>query len=822
MKALSLNKLDWQDLLASLSKHCQTEEARQRVLNLEPNLTKEEILKSWEWTESLCQLINLGYCPKVGALTPIDPLLKGVLLGRILDGSELLVILKVLQTTERLSLFLKDLSSKAIAFSEIQQEITPCTKLFSLLDHSLDDEGELKDTASKNLQKIRSSMKSLSSKIENQLKEFFHGHDKDAQYLQDQYFTKRLGRYVLPIRIDGRGRVQGAIIDTSVSAQTIFVEPSGIKSFNDQLIELSQLEKIEQMKIFKQLSIGVRDNEEVLRKNYEALVTIDYITASALFALKIKAGKVQLRDKPGLSLLKAHHPLIYLKEGKGSIPNDILLGDGQRTLIISGPNAGGKSIVLKTLGLLQVMAKSGLLIPCDERSELYLFKDLHVELGDAQSLTDSFSSFSGHLNNLKPILATAGESDLILLDEIATGTEPQTGSAIAEAIIESLHKRNCFTIVTTHFDGLKQIAARDVSYRNGSMEYSPGGAKATYKLLLDIPGQSYGIELAEKVGLDKVLIERAKEIRGNKDSSVELLLTELSHKRDELRVKEQSLKEKTTKAEELSSSVAKELKSLKEKKGESIRNLVTYYDKKLERMYEDFYVLESQFKKLLKLAREKSPVKTHEEIEKLSSLKNKTENQIALLNKSILSIGSEKSEKKESLPGIAFTLDKARQGDEVYVIDLKKKGSLVDVIDPNQKKIEVAIGPIRVSVEASDLRYLSSGAPKKDSQKKKMKSFFRDKSERKSRTPEFQTTTNTLDLRGLRIDEALSSMWSFVDKALLRGDSCVYLIHGHGMDALKQGVRGALKEDSPYSISYKAAGQKEGGDGVTIVSFEAS
>ena len=822
MKSSLLTKLDWQDLLSSLASHCQTDEARQRALHLRLDLTKEEILKSWDWTESICHLIDLGYSPEIGELSSVESLIRGTELGRVLDGGELRLVFDVLSTTERILLFLKDLASKARAFAEIKETITPCTSLFQTLDKSLDEEGELKDTASKELAKIRKGIKSLGGRIEGKLKEFFHGNEKETQYLQDQYFTKRLGRYVLPVRLDGRGRFSGTIVDTSVSAQTVFIEPSHIKSFNDELIELAQLEKIEQMRIFKQLSSFVKEESEKIRANYAALITIDYFTACAQFALKMRAGKAEISSFPCVDLIKAHHPLLYLNDPKGSISNDIVMDGSHRTLIISGPNAGGKSVVLKTTGLIHAMAKGGLLVPCDPKSRLFLFDNLHVELGDAQSLSHNYSSFSGHLNNLKPILEKAEEKDLILLDEVATGTEPQTGAAIAQAVLERLHDRGCFTIVTTHFDGLKQIASQDHSYRNGSMEYSPGGATATYKLILDVPGQSYGLELAEKVGLDSDLVNRAREIRGNRDSSVELLLTELSHKRDELREKEEILKKKNAKVNELSQRMDKELLSVKQKKGENIKNLVSYYDKKLEKMHEDFYVLESQFKKLIKAAKTKSPLSQNEEIRKLGELKDQTENQISLLNKSILSINSEREEKTEKLPGKAYSFDQAKAGDVVYVVSLKKEGSIVDIIDSGQKKLEVAIGPLRVSVEASSLRYLSSVGPKKDSKQKKMKSFFKEKrQDSKSLSLEFQTETNTLNLRGLRRDEALNSMWKFIDKALLRGEHCIYIVHGHGMDALKSAVRGALSDKSPYSLSYKSAEQNEGGDGVTIVSFES-
>jgi len=822
MKPTTLSKLDWQDLLTSLSHHCQTEEARARVFQMQVGLPKEEILKRWDATQSLIQLINLGYSPRIGELTPIEPLIKALRLGRVLDGFELKIIHELLITSQRLILFMSDLGGKNPAILEMKENIVFCPLLLQQLSNSLDEKGELKDTASKTLEQIRGKMKSLALGAEAKLKEFLHSHAREAQYLQDQYFTKRLGRLVLPIRLDGRGRVSGTIIDTSVGAQTIFIEPTSIKVFNDGLIELSQLEKIEEMRILKQLSLAVLEKSEDLLKSYEGLIIMDYFTACAFFALDMKANRVSLVSKPTLSLKEAHHPILFLKNKKSSRSNNISLENYQKTLVISGPNAGGKSVILKTVGLIHAMASSGLLVPCHEESSLFLFENLYVELGDSQSLAESLSSFSGHLSHLKPILENATSKDLILLDELATGTEPAIGAAIAQAILENLHAKNCLTVVTTHFSSLKQLAAQDKSYRNGSMEYSPGGGSPTYKLVLDIPGQSYGLELAEKVGLPSFVIQRARDLKGGGDNAaLENLLLELSEKRDELRANEKVLRERTQKVDQLKETLEGELKSFKEKKGESIHNLVSYYDKKLEKMYEDFYVLESQFKKILKISEEKSPKRSSDEMKELENIKEQTENQIAKLNQSIMAIGFERAEKKTDLPGLPFDMGKAKEGNQVYVVDLKKEGSIVDIIDAAGSKIEVAIGPLRVNVSAKDLRYLGSGAPKKDSKQKKMKSFFKDRKDRKSQNIDFKTTTNTLDVRGQRLDEALRSMWTFVDKALLRGEHCIYVVHGHGMDALKQGLRTALKEESPYSLSYKSAEQNEGGDGVTVVYFDS-
>ncbi|RZA10139.1 MAG: endonuclease MutS2, partial [Proteobacteria bacterium] len=328
--------------------------------------------------------------------------------------------------------------------------------------------------------------------------------DQDVEaYVQDKIFTIRSDRYVVPMRVDGRGRVKGSIYDTSASGQTLYMELSEVRPMNDALLELESSEKLEILRIFKELSAQIAAELDTIDNNYKQLVELDILTAEAGLAVKLDAGPASIRDTPGLSFLRARHPILEMRQGFKTVANNVGLEDGQLSLIVSGPNAGGKTVVLKTVGLLHLMVKARLLLPLDEKSEVFLFENIFVEIGDAQNLSANLSTFSGHLMGLKPVLQEAGPDDLILLDELAVGTEPHTGSAIGQAVLEELANRKATAIVTTHFDNLKSLAINDKRFRNGSMEFSTKNLQPTYRLVLDIPGQSYGIEVAEQIGLPK-------------------------------------------------------------------------------------------------------------------------------------------------------------------------------------------------------------------------------------------------------------------------------------------------------------------------------
>ena len=414
-------------------------------------------------------------------------------------------------------------------------------------------------------------------------------------------------------------------------------------------------------------------------------------TAQALFALKLKANKVHITETPKVCLFAAHHPLLWLDNEKKSVANEIHLGEEQRTLIISGPNAGGKTVILKTVGMIQLMVASGLMVPCREDSQLYLFDNLYVELGDSQNLSANLSSFSGHMQGIKSILSKASKRDLVLFDELAIGTEPLTGAAIAQAVLEELSDLKVVVIVTTHYESLKHLAYSNSFYRNGSMEYALDQEKPTYHLILDIPGQSYGLELAKKIGLKLDLVERAKSLKGEGNQHLDEMIIDLTKARDKLRLKEKNYQEEVDKLKKKTLVLDEELIRFKKTKGETIQNLVKDYEKKLVKIHEEFSKMKGEFKQVVKNIQAKYLNDQQGQVQKITQVKDKTKEQIDRLNQELLDIRNKhiNFDKPQKLPGHTAKFENLVLGAEVYVISLKQEGVLVKIGSSFRDKLEI-------------------------------------------------------------------------------------------------------------------------------------
>ena len=850
-----LQKLEWPLLVDQLASHCQTTDGRQRCLSLMPNLGIEQTTERWRQTEPLVRLINQNYRAPIGTMDSLVPILKASERGQILSGPELQAIGQLLEATMRVRTFAADLQGRCSTLMRFKSQLFPMAELRGAIARTIDQSGQLRDDASAALQKIRRQKVSLRKKIEELLTRLIHRGDF-ADYIQDDFFTVRSERYVIPLRLDGRGRVQGTILDTSDSGQTLFIEPQPAKDSNDQLQELDLEEKLEILRIFRELSERIAADIDILKVNYEELVTLDVLTAEASLGAELAAGPVQLADQPVLQLVEARHPLIRRSSGEPAISNSVALQPNHRSLIISGPNAGGKTVVMKTVGLLHLMAKAGLLLPCDSNSKLHLFSTIHLEMGDAQSLTANLSTFSGHLMGLKPILQSAGPNDLVLLDELAVGTDPQTGAAIGQAILESLASRGAMTLVTTHFDALKGLAIQDDRFRNGCMEYSLQNLKPTYKLILDVPGQSYGLEVAEGLGMPRALMTRAKELKSTGSNSLDAAVSQLMEAREQALQQVEASKKEQLQAESERARWQQECELLQETRARAAERLADKYERQISSMRSEFEELNKKLRKAYKEQTGEAglllegPVVEQRQLAE-SSLKN-LEGVVGELEN--------KYNTSETLPGKAATRDNINEGTPVFVLPLKKQGIVARTGQHEDDPIEVEVGIIKLRVSLHDLRVLSPGESVKTKVSKIGKlsqgskgraggtaghgaasvgKYFKGRvpnSQSKSPNREpgsetakdgssrpgfiIQTQMNSVDLRGKNSDSATQSAFSFIDRALLRGEQAVVLIHGHGEGALKKALREALTNSCPYDVRWRPGNEQEGGDGVTIVELQ--
>lgn len=821
-----LQKLEWGLLTEKLALYCQSPEAAERSRAKRPVLEASDILKRWEQARPMTDLYRQGYRAPIGELDPVAPLVKAVGLGQVLDGLQLRAVLRLLVAVKKVYAFAQDFSPKCETLQGFKGRLILLSPLLKSIEKAVDEDGALLDQASPELSRIRNQQRGLKKKIEQKLKQVLNDSSWDL-YLQDDFFTTRAERYVVPVKLDGRGRVPGSIVDTSESGQTLFIEPAVIGPMNQALQDLELSEKLEIIKILKGLSQKVCEGGDALLSNYEELIFLDELSAEGQMACELDAVPVRLCEQPRICLKNARHPLVRSPSGGGAIPNQISLDQDHHVLIISGPNAGGKTVVLKTLGMLVLMAKAGLQIPADGDSELFLFDRIFIEMGDAQSLTASLSTFSGHIQGLKPIVETAGAQDLILLDELAVGTEPNTGAAIAQAILEHLASLKAKALVTTHYDNLKSLAVKNKAFRNASMEYSLVNYKPTYKLILDVPGQSYGLELASQIGLPESLIARAKTLRGASVSALDDAVGQLMKARDQARQAEEEMLQARKEAEAGKARWDHDVMLLERNRKKSLEAMKLKFEKDLSKFRQDFDNWQSDVKKIRKEL-QKGTLSPDALSEKLAQGKQH--------GKSLLKSGEDASRqltgrqesegsKKAEVPGRLVDFSVLKVSDLVWVTPMARSGKILKLGQSKQDKIEVEAGAMKLRVDFKDLRLISTSVTsikpaKKTSPTSKKSSGGGSATPAREDTVIFQTSGNTVDLRGMEVADALEKTWRFLDAGVMRGEPALILIHGHGTDTLKSSIRKALRNECPYDISYQSGDRSQGGDGVTVVIFE--
>lgn len=758
MDLKTCNDLQWDLLIKDLITYARTESGQKECQNLRLDLDAEEIKYQWGQITPLLDLIKGGYLPPISPLDDMGDIFKAAKLSSVLDGEALRQILDFLYIINQLHAFSRDFKERCSPLQIFNSTVYPLPKLREAIEGAIAPDGEIRDDASPELLRIRKEKVGLRKKIEADIKQLLVNANLE-NYIQDKYFTIRADRYVIPVKIDGRGRVKGSIYDTSDSGQTLFIEPSAIAPANESLLELELSEKLEILKIFRMLSKKIQDEIDILTDNYDKLVELDVLTAKACLGNKYRGSSVKLAEKPSLNLKEARHPLLITREGKDPVPNEIELEKDQSSLIISGPNAGGKTVLLKTTGMLHLMLKAGLLIPADPDSEMYLYDRIYIAMGDAQSITANLSTFSGHLLTLKPILNQANTKDLVLLDELAVGTDPHTGGAIARSILEFLANKNITTISTTHYDSLKGLALSDHRFRNGSMEFSQLNLKPTYHLNLDRCGQSYGIEVAKDMGLPEEIIQKARDFKGAEACSLDLLVESLSQREDEAKQeKDRFIKERLA-MESQKSRWEMEREALKEAKKGYAKKLEGKYDREVSNLKAEVNETLESLKKLLKRARKLTPENMDKFSAELSQQKQRMNKQLSNLDNTISSIEKMSADNKP-LPGKPAKKEDLRVGDQVFVTSIMKKGTIKNIQKGQSPVYEIQAGLLKMKVKLSDLRTVNP-SPKPTPKKTKDSGIKSSKTQSNEIKFVIPTKGNTLDLRGTTVDSALEENLEF-------------------------------------------------------------
>ncbi len=816
LTAAHLEKLEWHLLVTKLALFAQTTEGRQACHSLLPNKSAAAVKDRWSEVSALRDIARSGYRAPIGELDSPSALFKASEKGQILEGPDFLKILGILNSTKRVLGFATSFAPRAERLKELRGSLDPLSKLATSIENTVSSDGAIKDEASPDLKALRQLKTNLRNKIEDVLGRILVSPDVN-DYLQDNFFTVRNDKYVIPVRLDGRGRIKGLIVDTSDSGQTLFLEPSAIAQMNQDLHDIDVAEKLEIIRILRDLSAVVSKDLEMIRRNYDSLVDLDIKTAEASLAVDLDAGSVNVSEKPCLNLIGARHPLIKTSAGKTARANTIALKEcdepSQRVLIVSGPNAGGKTVVLKTVGLLHLMARAGLLLPAESSSKIYFFENIYLEMGDGQNITANLSTFSGHLLGLKHILESSTKNDLVLLDELATGTEPQTGSSIARSILEHLAHESITAIATTHFDELKTMAIEDPRFRNASMEYQVTSYRPTYNLILDVPGQSYGIELAIQIGLPTRIIDRASSIRGNSKNALDESISALQQARQYIEETRTTLQKELLEAQAAKDRWNSECQLLAEQRTKVSAKLAAKIESDVESLRSQFEDSSKELRDAVKTIRfgDSSPDIGYEK-------KRAAEAKLKDLEKTASALAP--SIQQAELPGEPLEATDLAVGLSVYVLPLKREGTIVKFGSSGSTPIDVQVGIIKLRVGLLDLRKKTSTkvTPKKTFEQPSPKRKSVDM-EINDSLPEFvpQTNRNTIDLRGSDVDTAIDKALDFLDRCMRQDEIYAVLIHGHGSDRLKQALRSMLKTHCPYKVSFRAGANNEGGDGVTVV-----
>ncbi len=731
--------------------------------------------------------------PPLGGFRDVRETFKKIRLGSVADAEELLNVLSTMYTMRQVKKFFKESEIDAPQLKSRATELEILGNLERQLENAIDDHGAVRDTASVELQKIRRELRNAQSRIKSEIFNILHDSGKQ-KFFQDALVTMRGDRYVLPVKLEYKAQFPGIVHDQSATGATVFIEPLSVVNLNNSVKQLEAEERHEVMRILRNLSDAVRKNLDSLTNNVKILADIDLLFAKAKLARDLNATEPMLENFTDLK--SARHPLI---DSASVVPIDIQLGEKFSMLLVTGPNTGGKTVSMKTLGLLALMTQCGLYIPAASGSRIAVFTNIFADIGDEQSIEQSLSTFSAHMKKIVAILDDVTSSDLVLLDEIGAGTDPDEGAALAMAILERLLQIGAATIATTHYSELKTFAYSTDGIENACVEFDAETLRPTYRLLIGIPGASNAFAISQRLGLPKSLILRAKQLITADHANFEQVISELENQR---MIFEQRNAE------------------IFERQQQAIR-----HEKKIAEMRDEIAKTKGD---IIRKAREKSAAmvrETKREAEEIiAALKEQFDDAGIKRRQQVIQQSRDKIREAEidSATGIiadkhvGTRIDKKKIfiGDTVYIKPLDQKGAVLS-IEKDGDELSVQIGAMRTTVKTSSCRFVSRG---------QQENFPPSTSTNQNRgslglLQKMETVKRSIDIRGMTVDEAEQICGKFIDDAQLSGLKQILIIHGKGTGALRQGVHEFLRGNKSVA-SFQFADQDEGGSGATLVTIK--
>lgn len=739
--------------------------------------------------------------------------------GTWLDEKELFDLKRSLQTINDIVRFFRPMEEEEIKYPRLTTlagDIAVFPQLIGKIDSILDKFGRIKDNASPALAQIRKEITVTMTGISRNLQSILRAAQSEGVVDKDVTPTMRDGRLMIPVAPGFKRKIRGIVHDESASGKTVFIEPEAVVEANNRVRELEGDERREIIRILTEFTNTIRPLVPDILQSYNFLAEIDFIRAKALFAEQIKGIKPIVEDKQQVDWARAVHPLLYLslqKQGKEVVPLDIELTEEKRILIISGPNAGGKSVCLKTVGLLQYMLQCGLLIPLYESSRTGVFSAIFIDIGDEQSIENDLSTYSSHLTNMKFFVKNCNEKTILLIDEFGSGTEPQIGGAIAEALLDRFNRNRSFGVITTHYQNLKHFAEDTEGIVNGAMLYDRHLMQPLFKLSIGNPGSSFAVEIARKIGLPEDVIADASAKVGTDYIDMDKYLQDIvrdkrywESKRQNIRQREKKLEEITARYEEDLDTVNKQRKEIMREAKEQAQRILAEANAKIENTIREIKEAQAE-KEQTKLAR-----KALEEFKVSVNDAAEEDDKIARKMAKLKERNERKKQKQKTPSQPAFNKDIIEVGDNVR---LKGQTSAGTVLELQEKQAVIAFGMIKSTVKLEQLEKVSKGQIKREIQKSTFVSVHTtdDMHEKKLNFKQ------EIDVRGMRGDEALQTVTYFIDDAIQVGAGKVRILHGTGSGILRQLIRDYLRT-IPGVRRFQDEHVQFGGAGITVVELD--
>ncbi|MED0677013.1 endonuclease MutS2 [Aneurinibacillus thermoaerophilus] len=786
MEARTLSTLEFDKIIVQLADYASSSLGREKIEQLTPVAELEEVERRQQATREGTTVLRLRGSVPFGGIRDIRSACKRASMGGVLNTTELLDIAATLYGGGRLKTFIASITEEESLplLKELVSQVERLSGLENEINRAIDENGVVVDSASSALAQIRGQIRGAEKRIRERLEQMIRN-SNTQKMLQDPIVTIRNDRFVIPVKQEYRHVFGGIVHDQSSSGATLFIEPQVVVNISNELRELKLKEAREVEKILSALSAKVAEVAEVLLHNMECLAEADFIFAKASYAQALKAIQPVMNDKGYLRIKKGRHPLIPAEQ---VVPIDIELGKSYTAIVVTGPNTGGKTVSLKTVGLFSLMAMAGLHIPAEEGTEMTIFEGVYADIGDEQSIEQSLSTFSSHMTNISHILQHVNNRSLVLFDELGAGTDPTEGAALAMAIIDYVHQRGARLVATTHYSELKAYAYDRPQIVNASVEFDEVTLRPTYRLLVGIPGRSNAFAIASRLGLPEKILQQARDFVKTEETEIDTMIASLEENQRKAEAERRTVEHLRAELELAREELARELAILEEKKEQLYRQAEEEARAAVEKARKE---AEQIIFDLRRLAREEhANIKEH----KLIEARKRLEEAVPTLRK----------RKKQKPKNVPLNQQPLEVGDEVRVLSFNQKGEIVGKVSDNE--FQVQIGIVKMNVKADNLEKLKSARPQATQQITRITS---------AREP----VRMELDVRGHTVEEAIIRIDKYLDEAVLSGLNQVSIIHGKGTGALGLGVQKYLRNHRLVK-SFRWGGQGEGGLGATIVELK--